>query len=59
MIDDQSYSYGYDAGYQDGQHKGYTDGWEDASHNYEERIAKLMAEIQLLEARVSVLAKKF
>lgn len=58
IIDDESYGYGYGAGYQDGQHKGYMDGWEDASHAYEARIAKLTTEIRLLEARVTVLAKK-
>jgi len=58
MIDDDSYGLGYEAGFSDGRNTGYTEGWEDAAHDYEERIGRLMAEVRLMEARVNVLSKK-
>jgi len=48
------YGYGYDQGRQDGWQEGY----DAAVQEYEGRIAKLVAEIRAMEARVAVMSKK-
>lgn len=52
------YQLGYDAGFQDGRHHGYVEGAEDTMVEYETRIAKLTADIRILEARVNVLGRR-
>jgi hypothetical protein len=57
-VDDDSYSYGYDAGFDDGQQEGYNKGWEDCLAEYEPIIARLKMESEVLKARVNVLARR-
>lgn len=48
------YSYGYDQGRADG----YQEGYDTAMSECETRIAKLVAEIRAMEARVAVAVRK-
>jgi len=48
------YSYGYDQGHADG----YAEGYDTAMQECEGRIAKLVAEMRTMEARVAVAIRK-
>lgn len=52
------YGIGYDQGYQDGHADGYAEGYDQTVKEYEGRIAKLVAEIRELDARVAVISRK-
>lgn len=58
MLDDRSYGLGWDDGYQRGHDQGYMRGWEDCERSCVDRIAKLHAEIRLMEAQVAVLTRR-
>lgn len=58
MIGTHDYILGYDTGYQEGRHQGYQEGAEEMAAQYEERMAKLNAEIHTLTARVAVLERR-
>lgn len=48
----------YDQAHQTGYAKGYLDAKDQVEKEYEERIARLVAEIRELDARISVLSRK-
>lgn len=54
LIDSDTYGLGYN----DGQIDGYSKGWRDCEKQYEGHIAKLVAEIREMEARVNVATRK-
>ena len=47
----------YWAAFDDGRTKGYNEGWEDATRDFEPRIARYWAELQTLNARIDYLEK--
>lgn len=57
-LNPNDYGIGYDQGYRDGHADGYGQGYDDTVKEYENRIAKLVAEIRELDARVAVISRK-
>lgn len=54
IVDIDTFGQGYDQGYQAGQ----IDGFRICENYYERKIAKILAEIMTLNARVTVLERK-
>lgn len=48
------YGIGYDRGHQDG----YAEGYDAAVAEYEQRIATLIADLRIMEARVAIVTRK-
>lgn len=58
IVNTHDYGFGYDQGFQDGRTEGYQNGYDAAVKDYEPQIAKLVAEIRAMEARVAVATRK-
>lgn len=58
ILNINDYGIGYDQGYADGHADGYAEGYDTAEKDFAPRLAKLMAELEELNARVAVMEKR-